>query len=81
MPARELLRLLRTRPFVPFRIHMADGTTHYDVRHPELVLPGLRSAIVAFPDPDNEGLFRSWEIVALAHVARLELIEAAAQAG
>jgi len=34
MPLEEILALLRTRPFVPFRIHLLDGTT-YDVRHPE----------------------------------------------
>jgi hypothetical protein len=50
----------------------------YEIRHPELVLLSVASAIIAFPDPDNPGLNRSWEIVALRHMVRLERIETAA---
>jgi hypothetical protein len=78
MPSAELLQMLRNRPFAPFRIHLADGTT-YEIRHPELVLVGTASAIVAFPDPERPGLYRSWEIVDLRHIGRLERIEPATQ--
>jgi hypothetical protein len=77
MPPMELLRMLRQRPFVPFRIHLDDGTV-YEVRHPEMVLVGIASAIVSFPDPAQPALFTSWEVVALRHVTRLEPMQAAA---
>jgi hypothetical protein len=45
MPLEQILALLRARPFVPFRIHLLDGTA-YEVRHPEWLLPGSRSVII-----------------------------------
>jgi hypothetical protein len=77
MPPAELLRMLRQRPFVSFRIHLDDGTV-YEVRHPELVLVGTATAHVYFPDPAQPGLVASWEVVALRHVTRLEPMQAAA---
>jgi hypothetical protein len=74
MPPADLLLMLRARPFVPFCIHLDYGTV-YEIRHPELVLLSVASAIIAFPDPDHPGLNRSWEIVALRHMVRLERIE------
>ena len=56
---------------------LADGV--YEIRHPELVLLSVASAIIAFPDPDHPGLNRSWEIVSLRHMVRLERIETASQ--
>lgn len=79
MPSAELLQMLRTRPFSPFRIYLNDGAL-YEIRHPELVMVSVASAIVAFPDPDHPGHYRSWEIVDLRHIVRLERIEAASQA-
>lgn len=78
MSSAELLQMLRNRPFVPFRIHRVDGTL-YEIRHPELGLVSVASAIVAFPDPDRPGLYKSWEIVDLRHIGRLERIEPAGQ--
>jgi hypothetical protein len=37
MSARDLLRILRKRPFKPFRMLVSDGTDH-EIRHPELVM-------------------------------------------
>jgi hypothetical protein len=74
MPPADLLRLLRRVPFEPFRIHLTDGTV-YEIRHPELVIVGAASAVVAFPDPSVPGQEQSWEIIALRHVTRLEPIQ------
>jgi hypothetical protein len=38
MPPAVLLDLLRAKPFVPFRIHLSDGTV-YRIPHPDLVAP------------------------------------------
>lgn len=79
MPPADLLRMIRTQPFTPFRIHLLDGTV-YRVNHPELVMVGIASAIVAFPDEQRPELYSSWEIVDLRHIVRLERIEPASQA-
>lgn len=77
MPPEELLALVRRRPFVPFRIHLTDGTV-YEVRHPELVMPGRRAAIIGFPADPDEPLYQRHETVALIHIVRLEPLEASA---
>jgi hypothetical protein len=79
MPPADLLQMLRARPFRPFRIYLDDGTL-YEIRHPELVMVSVASAIVAFPDPDHPGMYRPWEIVDLRHIVRLERIEPTSQA-
>ncbi len=72
MPPRELLDLLRRQPFVPFRIHLSDGTT-YDIRHSELVMVGIASATICIPtDPNQPELYGRTEIIALRHVIRLQ---------
>ena len=47
-PGRCLLQALRKRPLEPFRIQVSDGSS-YEVRHPELVMVGLRSAAIGVP--------------------------------
>jgi hypothetical protein len=81
MPPQDLLQALRRRPFVPFRLHITDGTI-YDVGHPELLLLAVGSAVVGLPSaklplPQVE----RYEIVDLLHVIRLEPLEAAAKPG
>jgi hypothetical protein len=72
MPPADLLQALRRRPFVPFRLHVSDGTV-YDVRHPELLMLAVGSAVVGLPSaslplPQVE----RYEIVDLRHIVRLE---------
>lgn len=71
MPANELLRMLRTKPFVPFRMRVSEGMV-YEIRHPEMVIVMAAAAIVAFPDPANEEMASGWELVDLRHIIRLE---------
>ena len=71
MPANELLRMLRSKPFVPFRMHVSEGMV-YEIRHPEMVIVMAAAAIVAFPDPANEEMASGWELVDLRHIIRLE---------
>jgi hypothetical protein len=79
MPPTDLLRMIRARPFTPLRIHLDDGTV-YRINHPELVMVGIATAIVAFPDEQRPELYSSWEIVDLRHIVRLERIEPTPQA-
>jgi hypothetical protein len=66
----ELLAMIRQRPFVPFRIHVTDGTT-YDIFHPEMVMPGISSAVIGLPANNAEPYYGRTETIALRHVVRL----------
>ena len=74
----ELQAELRKRPFVPFRIYLSDGTV-YDIHHPDLVVPGMRTAFIGFAVDPNQTYYDSYTVVSLLHVVRLEpLVPAAA---
>jgi hypothetical protein len=68
----EVRDALRRTPYTPFRLFVSDGSS-YDVRHPELCVPGRRSAFLGFPTTETaEPLFDRFAIVDLAHITRLE---------
>jgi hypothetical protein len=72
MAPEELLRALRECPFRPFRIALTDGRT-LEVRQPELVLPGRRSAIIGIPAPgDSEAFYDDRTTIDLLHIVSLE---------
>jgi hypothetical protein len=74
MSPEDFMRLLRTRPFVPLRIHMTDGTT-FDITHPEQVLV-LRSRIDIGLQPDPEtGILEKVEHCSLLHIVRIEELQ------
>jgi hypothetical protein len=70
MSSQDLIELLRTRPFVPFRIDATDGRT-YDVRHPDQALVLRTRVILPLMTPQADVPERS-EHLALVHVVRLE---------
>ncbi len=77
MAPEELLKALRKRPFRPFRIAMTDGRA-FEVRHPELVLPGRRSAVIGKPAPgETEALYDGRIAVDLLHIVSLEPLHTA----
>lgn len=51
MTIEAVMHLHQARPFVPFRVHLADGR-HFDVEHPEFFArsQGGRTITVATPD-------------------------------
>lgn len=61
---------VQRRPFIHFQLHLSDGTV-YDVRHPELVIVGLDTAVIGIPAETHPQLAARTEIVNLAHVVRL----------
>jgi hypothetical protein len=67
----DLLNELRRRPFVPFLLHISDGTV-YQVRHPELVMVGLTSANIGYLAPGDPRFYERYNVVDLCHVTRLE---------
>jgi hypothetical protein len=77
MPLEQLLEWVRRRPFVPFRVYVSDGSS-YEVRHPELLMPGARAVVIGIPGPTApEGVFERTAMVALLHITRIEPLGAA----
>ncbi len=75
MAPEELASALRRQPFVPFRITLTEGST-YEIRHPELCVPGRRSAFIGIAAPDDpDRLFERSVTIDLLHIVRLESIE------
>jgi hypothetical protein len=64
---------IRQQPFVPFLMHMSDGS-HFEIRHPEMMLISERVLGVAVYD--RPGAQRATRIVMCdpIHVTRLEPI-------
>ena len=71
MAPAEILALLRSRPFVPFRVVTSDGTT-YDVRHPDLVVVGFATCFIGYPHQSNNQVYERFDIVSTRHIVRLE---------
>jgi hypothetical protein len=72
--ANTLLTLLKTRPFVPFRLVLSEGGM-VEVPGPKYVLPGRGFAVVGFPDPaDADALIDRWTTIWYMHVTRVEHI-------
>jgi hypothetical protein len=63
--------LLHKRPFEPFRIVQTDGTG-FDVRHPELLMVGIRQAIVGLPAKLKPMLYDRAVTLDLLHIIRVE---------
>ena len=81
MRAADMLEYLREQPFVPFRIHLTDGTT-YEIRHPELVKVGMTKAEVYFPkDDEPHAVVLRRESITLVQITRLVPLESSSAAG
>jgi hypothetical protein len=79
MPPEELLGHVRRRPFEPFRLYITDGA-NYDIRHPDMILPGHRAVVIGLPGEPTQP-YERFVTVALLHVTRLEPLEIAGKAG
>jgi hypothetical protein len=74
MSAKDLLQLIRQRPFVPFMLVTTDGP-RYEVRHPEMLLPGRRTVTVGIPDDPATPVYDRQVIVSMLHVQRMEPLD------
>jgi hypothetical protein len=77
MSPEELRDSLRRKPFEGFRIVLTDGAT-YDVRHPDLLWVGLRSAYVGLTGQPGQTLFERAVKVDLLHITQIIPLDAAA---
>jgi hypothetical protein len=72
----ELLRLLRKRPFEPFRVHLTDGRV-FDNRYPEMNLVGETFFDIGIPEPGRQDPFVESSVnVSLDRIGRIELLRA-----
>ncbi len=71
MPIEEVFALLRGRPFEPFTVHLADGTS-YEIRHPDQLIPTGRTLFIGVPGQPGSLPYDRVDRVALVHVTRLE---------
>jgi hypothetical protein len=80
MSPHDLRTVARHRPFQPFRLFVSDGSS-YDVRHPELLMLGLRSVVVGLTADPNQDMYERFATVDLVHVTRIEPLELAKPTG
>jgi hypothetical protein len=76
MAPEELRDSLRQQPFEPFRLVMTDGTG-YEIRHPDLLWVGKRSAMVGLTGQPGQTFYERSVKVDLLHVMRVEPLGAA----
>ena len=76
MEREELQRLLRQRPFQPFRLLLLDGRT-FEIRYPEMNLLAPSYIKVGVPEPGTANpICDHTEFVRLSQIARAELLPA-----
>ncbi len=75
MSPQDIIELLRTVPFEPFRIRMSDQSS-YEVRHPDMAIVERSKVIVAVPGPKGtDGPAERTVRCALIHITRTEALE------
>lgn len=74
MSSDDLLERIRHRPFLPFVVVTTDGTK-YEVRHPEMLMPGRRTVTIGLPDDPGTPVYDRQVIVSMLHVQRLEFLQ------
>jgi hypothetical protein len=76
MAPEELRDSLRQQPFEPFRLVMTDGES-YDIRHPDLLWVGRRSAFVGLTGQPGQTYFERAVKIDLLDVVRVVPIDTA----
>ncbi|MGH7128883.1 MAG: hypothetical protein ACREIV_09955 [Planctomycetaceae bacterium] len=74
MSPHEMRDTLRQQPFSPFRLIMTDGIG-YDIRHPDLLMIGVSSAMVGLTARPDEPYYERTVKIDLAHIVHLEPLE------
>jgi hypothetical protein len=77
MAPEELKDVLKQQPFEPFRLVLTDGIG-YDIRHPDLLWVGKRTAYVGLTGQPGQTLFERSVRVDLLHITRIEPLDAPA---
>ncbi len=76
----DVLAMLRTKPFQPFRISLSDGQ-QYEVRHPDNAIVQRSTVLVGIPGPRGpDGPAERVATCALVHITRMEVLNGASPA-
>jgi len=67
----DLHEAARRQPFQPFRLILTTGAS-YDIRHPDLIMVGRRSAVIGLVDQDGGTAYDRTLQVDLLHVVGIE---------
>lgn len=68
MDPNEILKLIRQRPFEPFKIRLLDGQEH-QIRHPEMALVGKRHLFVGLYAGAEDGPVDDWALLSVVAIA------------
>lgn len=71
MTAKDMRDLIRTNPFKPFRLHLADGKS-LRVRHPDFVIASPELAVVANELP--QGVPGELNLIPYERIVRIEFL-------
>ena len=71
MTHEEVYEAARRQPFEPFRLILTTGAA-YDIRHPDLIMVGRRSAIVGVTNEASGAVYDRTIKVDLLHVVGIE---------
>ncbi len=74
MAPEELRDTLKQHPFEPFRIVLTDGAG-YDIRHPDLLWIGQRTAYVGLTGQPGQTFFERSVRIDLLHISRIEPLD------
>ncbi len=81
MRPEDILEILRSRPFEPFRVYLTDGAV-YEIRHPDMAIVQRSKVTVAVPGPAGpDGPAERTVNCALIHITRTELLNGDSERG
>jgi hypothetical protein len=81
MRPEDILEILRSRPFEPFRVYLTDGAV-YEIRHPDMAIVQRSKVTVAVPGPAGpDGPAERTVNCALIHITRTELLNGESERG
>ncbi len=81
MRPEDILEILRTKPFEPFRVYLTDGAV-YEIRHPDMAIVQRSKVTVAVPGPAGpDGPAERTVHCALIHITRTELLNGESERG
>jgi hypothetical protein len=66
MPPDPILTAVRRRPFLPFRLQLADGSV-FEVRHPEMLMVAPGYLVLGVPTPAGPPLAECVVTLGLGH--------------
>lgn len=69
---RDFMEIIKKQPFVPFNIHVSDGSEHR-VNHPEMIKVANNFVLVFTPKPNQPAAaITDYNLISMLHVTRLE---------